>query len=273
MKNLKLGIRLLEKISPRITAKIIFNYISNPRTKKFRPFEKQIIEEAQRSSINFKGFNIAVYKWGEGKKKALLIHGWEGRASNFGAIIPKLLEYGYQVISYDAPSHGNSTKKKTNFFDIPKLIEVFLKKEQYDLVMTHSGGSVMSLLIMNNLKYSGDKMVLLTVHDKFEDYIEHIIQYFGLTIRTKTAFMNLVRKITPYEPLDLQASLFVRNIAIKKAIFIHDEEDKIVSVANSKYVSSKMPGSKFFEVKGTGHFKMLWSPKVINIIEEQVLKD
>ncbi|WP_146052759.1 alpha/beta fold hydrolase [Aquimarina sp. I32.4] len=262
----------MEKLSPSLTAKIVYYYISNPRTKKFRPFEKPILEEAEKSIITFKGFDIAVYKWGESEKKVLLVHGWEGRASNFGAIIPKLLEYGYQVISYDAPSHGDSTKKKTNFFDIPKLIEVFLKKESYDLVITHSGASAMTLLIMSNLKYSGNKMVILTVYDKFEDYISQIINYFGLTMRTKTKFMDLIRKITKYEPSELQANLFVKNITIKNAIFIHDKGDKIVSVENSKFVSSNMPGSKFFEIEGTGHFKMLWSENVVNIIEEQILK-
>ena len=114
--NLKKVFNTLQKISPRLTAKIAFNFISKPKGKKIRAFEKAILEIAIKDIIRFNKFNIQTYKWGNGTKKALLIHGWGGRASNFGAIIPELTKNNYTVISFDGPCHGESTKKKTSFF-------------------------------------------------------------------------------------------------------------------------------------------------------------
>jgi len=263
-------IKLLESISPKLTARIAFHFISNPKIKKFRSFEKAIELEAKKSTMQFKKFSIAMYEWGEGEKTALLVHGWEGRASNFGAIIPRLLKKGYKVISFDAPSHGNSTKRKTSFFDIPELIEVILKKETYNLIITHSIGSVLTLMAMNAIKYKGNILIQCTTPDKFEDYIEDTIRYFGLTNKTKNAFISLIRNTTGHEPLAMQASVFVKNISFNQALFLHDKNDRIINVESSKKVSSKMENAKFMELESTGHFKMLWSEKVLDIIEGHV---
>lgn len=263
-------IKLLERFSPKLTARIAFHFISNPKVKKFRSFEKSIEEQAKKSTMQFKKFSIAMYEWGEGDKIAFLVHGWEGRASNFGAIIPRLVKKGYKVVSFDAPSHGNSTKRKTSFFDIPELIEILLKKETYNLVITHSIGSVLTLMAMNAMKYKGDTLIQCTTPDKFEDYIEDTIRYFGLTNKTKDALMSLIRNTTGHEPLAMQASLFVKNILFNQALFLHDKNDRIINVESSKKVSNEMKKAKFVALENTGHFKMLWSEKVLDIIEEYV---
>ena len=263
-------LKFLEQISPSLTARIAFHFISNPKVRKFRSFEKPILEEAKESYVTFKKFNIASYQWGKGNKTALLVHGWEGRASNFGAIIPMLVKSGYKVISFDAPSHGNSSKHKTNFFDIAELIEVFLKKETYNLVITHSIGSVMTLMAMSKIKYKGNKLIVLTTPNKFVDYIDHTVTNLGLTTNTKNAFIKLVRNTTVYEPTELQASIFVKNIVIKKALFVHDIDDKVITIENTKKVSTQMSNSQFIEIKNTGHFRILWAEKTLSLIKEHI---
>ncbi|WP_158447898.1 hypothetical protein [Aquimarina longa] len=55
---------------------------------------------------------------------------------------------------------------------------------------------------------------------------------------------------------------------MRDVTFIHDKFDKIIPIEKSKSVSSFIKGAKFIEIEETGHFKMLWSKKVIKIIEE-----
>jgi len=265
-------VKLIEKISPNMTAKLAYYFISNPQVSKFREFEKPILEKAEKGTISFNQFEIATYKWGNGPKKALLVHGWEGRASNFGAIIPKLVDNGYEVISFDAPSHGNSTKKKASFFDFSDLIAIFLKKQPYDLIVTHSIGSVMSLLAMSTMKYEGDQMYILTTPDRFEEYVEYAVNHFGLTYKTKDAFLELVRNRAGYEPLDLNGSEFAKNVSFNKVIFIHDVADSTLHIDNSIRVQANMKNSELIKLEGTGHFRMLWSPKTVGIIEQASLE-
>jgi esterase/lipase len=270
--NLKKVFKISQKISSQLTATIAFNFISKPKNKKIRTFEKSILEIATENIIRFKKFNIKTYKWGDGNKKALLIHGWGGRASNFGAIIPELTKNGYKVTSFDGPCHGASTKRKTSFFEMSDLVKLFLKKEKYDLIITHSMGTVLTFTAMSSIKYKVNQMIVLTSPSKFLEFIDLAVTQFGLTTKTTKLLINKIRKTTTeYDPITLDAESIVKDIEMKNITFIHDKFDKVISIEKTKNVSSFIKNSKLIEIEGTGHFKMLWSKKVIKIIEQLIL--
>ncbi len=269
--NLKKTFSLLQKISPKTAAQIAFNFISKPQKRKIRSFEKSILEKATNTLFHFKKFKIKTYKWGTGNKKALLVHGWGGRASNFGAIIPKLIKHEYEVISFDGPCHGDSSKKKTNFFEMADLVKLFLQQREYDLIITHSMGSVLTFTAMNSLKYKAKQMIALTTPSKFSEFIGLAILQFGLTRKTTKLLIQKIQKTTTeYNPMTHKVKDVIKNIEIKNITFIHDKLDKVVSMEKTKTVSAFFKNANFIEIEGTGHFKMLWSKKVIKIIENQI---
>ena len=270
--NPKKVFSILQNISPALASQIAFNFISKPKNRKIRTFEKAILEIAEEGEIQFRKFNIKTYKWGKGNKVALLIHGWGGRASNFGAIIPKLIKQGYKVISFDGPCHGASTKKKTNFFEMADLVKLFLQLHEYDLIITHSMGSVFTFTAMDSIQYKVNQMIVLTTPCRFLELVEFADTQFGLTKRTTKLLVDKIKTTTTeYDPLTLKASTLVKDLEMNDVTFVHDVADKIIPMENSKSVSTFIKNSKFIEVEGTGHYKMLWSEKVIEIIEEQVL--
>jgi len=270
--NQKKVFSILQVISPSLAARVAFNFISKPKKRKIRVFEKSILEIATKRIIQFKKFKIKTYSWGKGSKKALLIHGWGGRASNFGAIIPELTKNGYKVISFDGPSHGDSTKKKTSFFEMSDLVKLFLQKDKYDLIIMHSMGTVLTLTAMSSLKYKVNQMIILTTPSRFIEFIELAVITFGLTAETTKLLINKIKTTTTeYDPVTLKASSVIKNIKMKDVTFIHDKFDKVIPIERSKSVSSLINNSKFIEVEGTGHYRMLWSKKVIEIIEQQIL--
>jgi pimeloyl-ACP methyl ester carboxylesterase len=52
---------------------------------------------------------IAVYHWGKGGRRILLVHGWGGKAAQFFSFVGPLLDAGFEVIAFDAPAHGASS--------------------------------------------------------------------------------------------------------------------------------------------------------------------
>ncbi len=267
--NLKKTFNILQRISPKITASIAFSFISKPKKKKIRVFEKSIMELATASTIRFKKFNIRTYNWGNGNKNVLLVHGWGGRASNYGAIIPELINNGYNVISFDGPCHGESTKKKTNFFEMSDLVKLFLQKDKYDLIITHSMGTVLTFTAMSSLKYEVNQMIILTTPNQFLEFIDLAVIQFGLTDQTTKL---LIKKTTKkYDPITLKVSNIIKDIKMKDVTLIHDKFDKVIPIEKSKTVSSLIKNSKFIEIHDTGHFKMLWSEKVVQIIKQLTL--
>ena len=149
---------------------------------------------------------------------------------------------------------------------------MFLQKEDYDLVITHSMGSVLTFTAMSSLKYKVKQMIILTTPLKFIEFIELAVAEFGLIPKTTKLLINKIRKTTTkYDPLTLNASTIIKDIEMKNVTLIHDKFDKVIPIEKTKSVSSLIKSSKFIEIEGTGHFKMLWSKKVIKIIEQQVL--
>jgi predicted alpha/beta-fold hydrolase len=77
--------------------------------------EEAILEQAEVSRILIapgtenEEEDIAVYRWGNGERRVLLVHGWAGKAAQFFALIGTLLERGFAVVAFDAPAHGNSS--------------------------------------------------------------------------------------------------------------------------------------------------------------------
>lgn len=117
---------------------------------KIRSHEKDQLEKAQKENFAYLDFNIQLYKWGNGEKHILLIHGWEGHAGNFADLIQRLIQYNYTVHAFDGPSHGASSKGPTNSFEFTNLVETLMRKFNITQVVSHSFGSVASLIALGS---------------------------------------------------------------------------------------------------------------------------
>ncbi|MEL6654704.1 MAG: hypothetical protein AAFQ87_28265, partial [Bacteroidota bacterium] len=73
-------IRLASRLAPRQVSNFAYRQLLNPQVHKLRPFEEEILNEAERATMEFQGFQIATYRWAGPGRKILLIHGWEGQA-------------------------------------------------------------------------------------------------------------------------------------------------------------------------------------------------
>ena len=61
-----------------------------------------------RERILLRGSEVVAYRWGRGERAVLLLHGWQGRASQFAPLVRELVAEGFRVTSFDAPAHGAS---------------------------------------------------------------------------------------------------------------------------------------------------------------------
>lgn len=266
--------KTLDFIAPSLSARIAYWFLSNPQKRKLRKFEQATLDEAEKSIYKYKDFDLQTYLWNKNaEKKALVVHGWEGQAGNFGAIVPVLVEEGFCVESFDAPSHGNSSKGNTSVMDYLEVVGQFIERNEYDLIITHSFGSVATIFALSELKANIEEIILLTTPNRFEDRIQMVIDALGLTDRTKQAFIKLFEKRTGYDPLKLNATDFCQNINAEKITFIHDEQDKAIPIKRSRDVHEAWEGSEFIKIENTGHFKMLWSKTTLEIIRKLVGQD
>jgi predicted alpha/beta hydrolase family esterase len=263
-------LRFLEAISPSLVGTLAYNRYMNPQSKKLRPFEKAIYEQAHKEYFDFEGKKIAKYKWGNGTKKALLVHGWEGRVSNLGKVVPVLLEKGYQVIGFDGPNHGYSEKMKNPFRKFSDVIEYLLQEEKYEVLIAHSTGSTFALWCLHQLNITVPQVFICTTHNALLDTFKMGVKNFGLSEKTLKVMLDLFEKNVGFNFEEIVAQKFVKTIRFEKIIFIADEHDKVLPSAWTRKVQQAIPNSEMVMFQDTGHFRILWSEAFESLIRERV---
>ncbi len=263
----KLLVRIASNLFPNQITSFAYNQLSNPQVRKLRENEITTLEKANKERFNFKDFDIQLYSWEGGEKKVLLIHGWEGQAGNFSDLIEKLLIDGFTVYSFDAPSHGFSSKGKTSLFEFTELVGVLIKKYQVKLLVSHSfGGVATTYALFKNQDIQIEKYVLITTPDKFLERINDVSEMVGINDKVKNLLINRLEKETNNDVKNLNVSEFVKSINVEKSLIIHDINDKVIPISRSKNVHKNWDVSKFMEVEGTGHFRILRTKEVINSV-------
>lgn len=245
--------------------------MSNPRFRKLRESEEKVLNESIVKSIKFRNFEIIQYKWGtENNKIALLIHGWEGQAGNFASIIQNLTDNGYQVIAYDAPSHGRSSKGNTNMFEFSTFLESELKEFEPDLIISHSFGSVnTATLLRKNPNLKVNLWIMVTTPYRFMSRVNDMSNHFGLNSKTKNELINRIQKDTQENITQLDMAIYCEELQnVEKAIIVHSKTDKVLPIDGAREVAKSFERSRLIELDNLGHYAILWSNELNEIIKE-----
>ncbi|NEN25742.1 alpha/beta hydrolase [Subsaximicrobium wynnwilliamsii] len=261
----KLLVRIASNLFPNQITSFAYDQLTNPQVRKLRENELGTLEKAEKEKYKFKDFDIQLYTWKGGDKKVLLIHGWEGQAGNFSDLIEKLLADGFTVHSFDAPSHGFSSKGRTSLFEFTELVGILIKKFDVKLLVSHSfGGVATTYALFENQDIEIEKYVLITTPDKFIERIDDVSEMVGINEKVKNRLISRLENETNNDVRNLNVSEFVKSINVKKSLIIHDIDDKVIPISRSKNVHQNWTESEFMEIEGTGHFRILRTEKVIN---------
>ena len=251
---------------PGLVVSFAYKQLTNPQVKKLRERETVVLKRAHTESIEFKGFDIKWYRWGKGEKRILLIHGWEGQAGNFADLVERLLEANYTVYAFDGPSHGYSSRGKTSLFEFTELVAVMIKKFEVKTLVSHSFGGVATTYALSaNPELEIDKYLLLTTPDRFVERIEDVSAAIGITEEVKERLIQKLEKETGKDVQALNVSDFVKQVKVKQALIIHDKDDKVIPIERSRNVYKNWPAAGFSTLEGTGHFRILRDPAVLNM--------
>ncbi len=265
--------KFADVVMPSFAARRVYHVMSNPRLWKLKDFEEEVLNRAVQSTIKFNNFDIQVYKWGQPSSKiCFLVHGWEGHAGNFGALVDILLSKGYHVISYDAPSHGRSSRGNTNMFEFADLAGFMFDKYRPDAVISHSYGSVSTAYsLYHNPELSLKKWVMVTTPHNFKERIRHVIDYLGASERTARRLMKMVEQDTGLSIDALNMTEYGANLRnVQQALIVHSKTDRVLPIESARKTNAAMPQSELIELDGLGHYAILWSEKLKEIITKNL---
>ncbi|KAA3596813.1 MAG: hypothetical protein DWQ06_14810 [Calditrichaeota bacterium] len=269
----KILFKTLDTLLPSFVARKVYKVMSNPRVHKLRDFEEKILDKSKKEIIDFKNFKIQTYTWGkESDKVIFLIHGWEGQAGNFGALIDILLEKGYYIKAFDGPSHGKSSKGSTSMFTFAELVEVLLKKYKPTTIISHSFGSVTSMFALSkNPNIPIGKWLLVTTPHNFKSRVEDIKNLVGVTNRTMDRVVEMIETDTGVSIDLLNVEHYGGKVKhVKEILIVHSKSDKIIPIESSRITNKNIPHSKLVELDNLGHYSILWSDELKEIVAKEL---
>jgi pimeloyl-ACP methyl ester carboxylesterase len=264
--------RMLDRLAPQIAADGVFRIMSKPRLKKFRPFEMAVLEKAHQSRIPYKGFQLQCYEWGtRGGERVFIVHGWEGHTGNFGAVVDRLVEKGYHVIGFDAPAHGRSSKGRANMFIYADFISAMLKVYKPTRVISHSLGSVNSVRALRaNPEISIDQWVLITTPMSFKEAVDDARRILGFSERTEKHLIHRIEQERSERYSEMNMPFYFERIPhVKEVLMVHSIDDKILPIESSRHLQERFPQTELIELNGLGHYRILWSEEVQELIDER----
>lgn len=266
----KMYLQVMDRFFPSLSAKQVYHVLSNPRIRKLKDFEEEILDKAEQETITFRDFSIQTYTWGNpSDKPAFLIHGWEGHAGNFGGLIDLLLEKGYFIKAFDGPAHGRSSKGKTSMFEFAELVSLLLQRYRPQAIISHSFGSVTTMMALSeNTDIPVDQWIVVTTPHNFKDRVSQIQDYIGVTHRTMDKVIGLIEKDTQTSIDQLNIPHYGDRVShVKKVLIVHSQSDKVLPIRSARIAHESIPQSDLIELNGLGHYSILWSEELKEIVK------
>jgi pimeloyl-ACP methyl ester carboxylesterase len=261
-------------ISTRWAANIAWRWFLTPYPfkipKREVPFEQRFGSPTMFTHEN--GNRYPVYQMGTGAKNILLIHGWAGRFTQFGAMIeametqyPSLLEE-YTITGFNAVSHRGAEGKRTLMPEIAACIhQVTQHLGEVDLALAHSLGSNATMYAVQRLGAPIKRQVLIAPPGRISAMVGLFCNAIGFNTAVHAQIVdNLKAKFG--EDFDLFSAPELAPSNTIPTLVFHDVDDKDTPISFGREVGEKMANGTYIETSGLGHRRILRDSKVIEQI-------
>jgi len=253
-------------LAPNATKNIILKRFFKPRSYALTPLERQFLENGTPFHIHVHDNKIRCWKWGRGPN-ILFVHGWNGRGVNFVHFIKPFIDAGYSVITYDAPAHGKSEGKVTNYFELSDTVRSFLDPSHgFNIqgIVAYSIGASAAINCISKEKPSIDA-VLIAPALKLKEILFNSFNHHGIP---EIVYQSLVAEMERYYGYDVHQDnpdVLAKTISSKMFI-VHDKDDRTIPYIDSKILSEKTDNVFLHTTEGLGHKRILRDKTVVDVI-------
>lgn len=263
LKLLRLAFSIGGHLSPGLAGYKAYNLWFTPIRYQTPDSESAALESAEIEYHDINNQTIATYSWGQSGPTVLLVHGWSGRGTQMCPFVEPLINAGYRVLSFDAPAHGKSSGKQTNFYEVADVLLALQKHYGiFDSVITHSfGGPCIATALQHGLKAS--RVVSISPPASPKLLVERFISTLHMPER---AGLNLMERIENkfgkkvWHEISMKNTVRGLNIP---AMVIHDDHDTDVPWQEGQIVAQAWNNASFIKTTGLGHRRILRDAFVI----------
>ena len=193
----------------------------------------------------------------------LLVHGWEGRASDLATIAQRLLDQGFGVLSIELPAHGDSDGDSTSIPAAARALAAALAGQALHGIVAHSVGCAVTVEALAKGLEAG-RVALLAVPARYADYARGFARQAGLDGAGSDAMLAALAAAGVEVA---SVSLPARAPAMTaSALFVHSQDDRVVPLCDAELSSSAWPGARLMRVDGLGHRRLLQDAAVVDAV-------
>ena len=156
--------------------------------------ERAALEDAMPFQVQTEAGLVHAWRWEPvlpwekpARGTVLLVHGWEGRASQLGAFVPSLLDFGFTVVGADAPGHGRSPGEAVDLMTYADVIGAVARAAGpvRAIHYAHSFGAAATTLALEGEHLSVDAAVLVSPPCALDKFADTFAKTVGLTRATE----------------------------------------------------------------------------------------
>lgn len=253
----------LSDIAPGWSAKIAAKWFMTPEPIPAPGKETLFLATAEtRETIN----GCALWRWGAGPK-VILAHGWSGRGGQMMAFVEPLVASGFEVITFDAPGHGQSGGRGSNIKLIAAAIQAMVAREgKVRAVVGHSLGGAAAVLAAAR-GAAIEKLVLIGMPSDLTRVFDHFCDVLGLSAVARLRFYMECERIVGVSAGEA-SPLFLGPRLDTPALLLHDPKDTQVSIVHAQELQKVWPEARLELIPDVGHFRILKSERAIAVTQK-----
>lgn len=246
-------------VAPQWAANRMRQLFMTPRELPPREWELPLLERAERLTLRF---GLSALRWGQGPT-VMLMHGWEGRPTQFASLIEALVAAGYTAVALEGPAHGRSPGDEANVVLFARaMLEAAAELPPLRAVIGHSMGGASAMLAVQ-LGLRSETLVSIAAPARILGVLRGFARYMGLPPRARSAFIRQVEKEVGMRAASLDVAQYQLDMP---GLIVHAEDDRFVPVKESELIHQAWFDSRLLRLSEGGHQRVLADPRVVEAV-------
>jgi pimeloyl-ACP methyl ester carboxylesterase len=224
--------------------------------------------------IDVDGRAVLTETWGDGPV-VYLAHGWAGKRHDLAAFVAPLVARGHRVVTFDAPSHGESAPGAfgARASSLPEFIRALHAivgvHGPAHAIVAHSMGAAAAAVALADGMRTG-RLAMLAPIASMTSYARRFAATLGIGPRVHRRLVRRVERRIAMPLLYFEVPDLGRAVTMPPTLIVHDTDDRSIPVSDGTAIATAWAGARMRTTAGLGHRRLLRDPDVVAAVVDFV---
>lgn len=258
---------------------LLWQLICYPPKMPLRLHQEQLLNEAETFTVvvddpyfTSKHLTVNGFKWGNGKLRVLLSHGWGSKAADFDSLIaPLKANPDLQIVAFDAPANGSSDGDLSNLLLFANAVKaVIAEAGTPDIAIGHSFGTMANVSALTDLGIKPKLLISIAPFILLQENFIRSMSAVGVPAQAQQAFLDDFKSRYGIYPSEYAMQKLYKFDDTLNHWLAYDDNDAMLPDAYLQEFLKAHPAIKTKNYSNAGHERIIKSPDVIADVVEQV---